>query len=167
VTVATTQFAEILRVLDRHGVNFVVVGSTAGVLAGAGYTTKDVDVVVEYSEANLARLVDALVDLDARYQDFVGRTIRPDANRLRANRLNILITRLGQLDILRKIEPNRDYGELLGRSEVLDVEGMQVRTVDLETLIEAKQIANRDKDKLHLLFLRETLRLRRLKEGGS
>jgi predicted nucleotidyltransferase len=165
--VATVRIAELFATLDRHRVEYVVVGSVAAILHGAGYTTEDLDLVVDFADENLDRLVAALAELDARFYDLAGRTIRPDAQRLRANRLNLLVTRLGRLDILRVIEPQRDYGELLGRSEVLDVEGMQVRTVDLETLIEAKQIANRDKDKLHLLFLRETLRLKRLKEGGS
>lgn len=164
---ATVQIAEILAVLDRHRVEYVVVGSGAAILHGAGYTSEDLDVVVAFSDENLERLVAALAELDARFYDLAGRTIRPDAVRLRENRINMLLTRLGRFDILRFIEPNRDYGQLLERSEVLEVEGLQVRTVDLETLIEAKQIANRDKDKLHLLFLRETLRLKRLKEGGA
>lgn len=163
---ATVQIAEILAVLDRHGVEYVVVGSGAAILHGAGYTSEDLDVVVALSDENLERLVAALTELDARFYDFAGRTIRPDATRLRENRINMLLTRLGRFDVLRSIEPGRDYEKLLERSEVLEVEGLQVRTVDLETLIEAKQIANRDKDKLHLLFLRETLRLKRLKEGA-
>jgi len=165
--VATVRIAEIFAVLDRHRVGYVVVGSVAAILHGAGYTTEDLDVVVDFSDENLDRLAGALTELDARFYDLAGRTIRPDAHRLRANRMNLLVTRLGRLDILRAIGPERDYDQLLERSELLEVEGLRVRTVDLETLIEAKQIANRDKDKLHLLFLRETLRLKRLKEGGS
>lgn len=167
MTVATTQFAEILATLDRHRVEYVVVGSVAAILHGAGYTTEDLDVVPAFDDENLDRLTAALAELDARFYDLAGRTIRPDPRRLRENRLNLLVTRLGRLDVLRSIAPERDYGELFGRSDLLEVEGLQVRTVDLETLIEAKQIANRDKDKLHLLFLRETLRLKRLKEGGA
>jgi predicted nucleotidyltransferase len=165
--VATVQIAEILAVLARHGVEYVVVGSGAAILHGAGYPSEDLDVVVAFTDQNLERLVAALTDLDARFYDFAGRTIRPDVTRLRENRINLLLTRLGRFDVLRAIEPGRDYEQLLERSEILDVEGLQVRTADLETLIEAKQIANRDKDKLHLLYLRETLRLRRIKEGGS
>ena len=164
---ATTQIAEILRVLNRFGVEFVVVGSGAAILHGAGYTTDDLDVVVSFSEKNVARLLAALHDLDAVYLDFANRKIRPDEARLRANRLNLLKTRLGRFDVLRAIEPGRDYDDLVAHSSVLEVEGMPIRTVDLEALIEAKEIAGREKDRLHLLFLRETLRLRNLKGSGS
>ena len=165
--VATTQVAELLRLLDRFGVEFVLVGSGAAILLGAGYTTDDVDIVPSFSEANLVRLVAALTDLDAQYFDAAGRIFRPDEGRLRENRLNLLETRLGRLDVLKSIEPGRRYEELLDRSTLLEVEGIAVRTVDLETLIEAKAIANRDKDRIHLLYLRETLRLSRLKDSAS
>ena len=164
---STTQAAEILRLLDRFGVEFVLVGSSAAILHGAGYSTEDVDIVPRFSPENLERLVAALNDLEARYVDFAGRVIRPDERRLRENRLNLLRTRLGRLDILKSIEPDRRYEELLERSVLLDVEEFAVRTVELETLIEAKENANRDKDRAHLLYLRETLRLSRLKDGAT
>jgi predicted nucleotidyltransferase len=163
----TTQIAELLRALHRARVEYVVVGSAAAILHGAGYTTEDLDVVVNYSEENLARLLDLLDDLDAVYLDLAQRTIRPDAERLRTNRLNLLRTRHGRLDVLRAIEPERTYPELLSRSTILEVEGLPIRTVNLETLIESKEHADRDKDRLHLVYLRETLRLRRLKDESE
>lgn len=164
---AATQVAELLRVLDRFGVEFVLVGSAAAILLGAGYSTEDIDIVPNFSAANLDRLLAALQDLEARYLDLAGRTFLPDERRLRENRLNLLVTRLGRLDILQSIEPDRTFESLLERSSTLDVEGIAVRTVDLETLIEAKEIANRDKDRAHLLILREAFRLSRLKNGAS
>lgn len=160
---ATTQIADLLRLLDRHEVEFVLVGSAAAILHGAGYTTQDIDIVPSYASGNIQRLARALAEVDARYQDFAGRIFRPDERRLTENRLNLLETRLGRVDILRSIEPDRKFEDLVLGSELLEVEGVPVRTISLENLIEAKQIANRDKDRLHLVYLRETLRLKRAK----
>jgi hypothetical protein len=165
--VAVTQIAEILRVLDRNRVDFVVVGSAAAVLLGAGYSTEGLDIVPSLSDENLERLLAALAEIDATYLDVAGREIRPDLARLRANRLNLLKTRFGRLDVLRSIEPDRDFEQLAQRAAALEVEGLSVRTVDLETLIDAKERADRPKDRLHLIYLRETLRLSRLKSGGA
>ena len=64
-------FAEILRLLARSEVEFIVVGMTAGVLQGAPATTLDVDVVLRTafrSPENVARLLAALRQLGAVYQ---------------------------------------------------------------------------------------------------
>jgi hypothetical protein len=50
------RFAEILRLLADHDVEFVVVGMTAGILHGAPVTTVDLDVVHRRSPENVARL---------------------------------------------------------------------------------------------------------------
>ena len=63
-TAADTE--NILAVLRRHGVRFVLVGGIAAVVEGAPLTTFDIDVVHERSAANVRRLVAALAELGAR-----------------------------------------------------------------------------------------------------
>ena len=62
-------FREILEVLGRHGVEFVVVGGLAGVLHGSPIPTRDVDVVHARTPANIARLLGALHELHATYRN--------------------------------------------------------------------------------------------------
>lgn len=164
---ATIRIAELLGALDRHRVEYILVGSGAAVLWGAGYTTDDVDIVPRLSDENLSRLVAALDDLDARYDDPAGRIIRPDARRLRENRMSLLRTRAGRLDVLQSIAPERRYEDLVETASSLSVEGMSIRVVDLDSLIRAKELADRPKDRLHLPFLRETQRLIRAKAGDD
>lgn len=156
------RFAELLAVLVGHEVAFVIVGGAAAVLAGVWYATDDLDIVPDYEPANLERLVSALAALDGRHDDPAGRTIRPDLARLRASRLSLFVTRLGRLDVLRAIGRDREYADLVPRSDRLDLDGLAVRSANLETLIEAKEVAGRAKDREHLLLLREALRLRDL-----
>ena len=54
------RFAEILRLLAAHDVEFVVVGMTAGILQGVPVTTFDPDVVHRRSPENVTRLLHVL-----------------------------------------------------------------------------------------------------------
>jgi hypothetical protein len=78
------KFKEALEVLAHHHVNFVVVGGVAAVLEGAPISTFDLDIVHDRSPTNVARLLSALSDLDARYRDLTGRVLRPEARASKA-----------------------------------------------------------------------------------
>ena len=136
-----------------------MVGGLALNLRGATISTEDVDVVANLDPENVDRLLAALAELDARYKDFAGRVIRPDSNRLLGNRLNLIETRAGRIDILKSIGRDRDFRALLDLSDEMQVEELVIRVASVEALIEAKQVAGREKDKLHLHFLRELQRL--------
>ncbi len=159
---APTRFVELLAALAERRVDFVLVGGAAAVLAGAAISTEDLDIVPDLAEANLERLIATLTALDAVYADPSGRTIRPDLEQLRTFRLSLLRTRLGRLDVRREIGAGLDYAALLDRSLAYDLGPVRVRAADLPTLIEAKEAANRDKERAQLPILRETLRLARL-----
>ncbi len=158
-------FAELLRLLTDHEVEFVVVGAVAAVLEGAPMTTFDLDVVVEPSEQNHTRLLAALAAAEAVYLDPAGRRVAPDASRLRTRRLHLLETRHGRLDLLREIGAGMGWSTVLTRSHAVEAGGLSVRVLDLDALIEAKEAAGRDKDRAALPLLRETLRLRRERRG--
>lgn len=160
-----TRLAELLRALVRHRVEFVLVGGGAAVLAGAAFTTEDLDVVPSFEPENLDRLIGALEELDARYLDPAGRRIAPTRERLESHRLNLLRTSLGRLDVLHRVEPGLDFRQLVERSSWVEVEELRIRTLDLDALIESKEATGRDKDRAHLLILRELQRLHRARDG--
>lgn len=153
-------FRELLAVLGRHRVDFLVVGATAAVLEGASVATFDLDVVVATSPENRERLLAALIEIDAVYVDVLRRGIRPDAERLRTHRMNLLETRFGRLDVMTEIAPGWVWTDLLPRSRTIDVEGLPVRVLVLDAVIESKEATGRDKDQAALPHLREALRLR-------
>lgn len=158
------KFAELLRTLVDHDVRFVVVGAVAAVLEGAPLTTFDLDVVVETSDENLNRLLGALNEIDAVYWDPARRRIVPDAGRLRVQRLHLLETRFGRLDLLQEIGAGFGWEEVFSRSHECLTAGRAFRVLDLAAVIESKEAAGRDKDLAALPLLRETLRLKRDKE---
>lgn len=151
------KFAEILAVLVRHEVEFILVGGLAAVVHGSPLMTEDVDIVYRSSEQNLSRLASALKEMKAHYLDPAGRHIEPDVPRLATMRMNLLSTSLGRLDALRSVGPGLTYSDLFEKSKEMEIEGLLVRVLDLEVIIETKEYAGRAKDKLGLLYLRQLL----------
>jgi len=154
---ARARFAEILRLLAAHDVEFVVVGMTAGVLNGAPVTTVDLDVVHRRTGENVARLLRALAEMDAVYRHD-PRQLRPAASHLVGPGHQLLTTSHGDLDCLGTIDQDRGYEELLGQTIEMSIgEGRTVRVLTLPALIEAKERAGRPKDLAALPVLRATL----------
>ena len=151
------RFAEILRLLADHDVEFVVVGMTAGILHGAPVTTVDLDVVHRRSPENVARLLRVLAELDATYRHG-PRHLRPHESHLVGPGHQLLSTAYGDLDCLGTIDQDRGYEELLGQTvEMKLTGGRTVRVLSLPALIEAKERSGRPKDLAVLPVLRATL----------
>jgi predicted nucleotidyltransferase len=155
-----TEHLELLRVLHRHGVEYVVVGGLAAILQGAPITTLDVDVVYSRSEANVERLEAALTDLDARVRAD-SRGLRIDRSHLRSAGHKLLRTRLGVLDLLGTVEEATGYQELTKDAELFLVDGVPIYVVSLPRLIAIKEKLTRPKDQLMLMILRATLEERK------
>src|SRR3954447_20788502 len=100
---AALRFFDILKILDQHGVEFILVGGVAAILEGAPVSTFDLDVVVRPTPEDRQRLLGALDELHARYLDPAGRHIVPDAGKLETLRIHRLVTNLGPLDVLTSI----------------------------------------------------------------
>ena len=153
-------FIGLLQALLRHEVAFCVVGGVAAQLAGAPILTLDLDILYEKTPENLRRLLDLLNELHACYRDPAGRHIELDLVRLETMTLHLLLTDLGALDLLATIGPGRTYQDLSSRFDVYNLGGLEVRVLDLAAVIEAKEYANRDKDRAALPVLRQTLALK-------
>ena len=167
---AELRFDEILRVLLRNEVEFIVVGGIAAILQGSPLTTEDVDVVYLASEENFDRLAKALGELEAHYLDPGGRHIEPDASRLATAKIHLLKTRCGRIDALRTVGKDLAFQDLVGNTRMFDVADLRVRVLDLATIIATKEYADRPKDRYQLLFLRqlqaEIQRLKTESPGG-
>ncbi len=162
------RFDQVLRALTRNEVEFILVGGVAAILQGSPLTTEDVDVVYLVSAENNLRLAKALEELEAYYLDPAGRHIEPDVSRLAAMNLHLLKTSCGRVDVLRTIGKGLTYHDLVERTRVLDVAEFRVRVLDLETIIETKEHADRPKDRYQLPFLRQLLtEIQRLDADGS
>ncbi|MBI5479348.1 MAG: hypothetical protein HY906_10855 [Deltaproteobacteria bacterium] len=158
------RFRDALLVLARHDVEFIVVGGVAAVLQGAPIATFDLDVVHRRTPENIARALAALAAMHARYRDLTGRVLTPTATALATPGHQLLLTDHGPLDVLGAIGNGLGYDDLVGDSTTMDVGQLQLRVLDLATVIALKEQLGRDKDRAALAVLRQTLALRR---GGS
>ena len=154
------KFVRLLEVLVRHEADFIIVGGVAALLVGSPIPTMDLDILYEPSAENIERLLKALREIHARYRDPAGRHIEPDEAKLATNKLNLFRTDLGALDLLRFVGPGLSYAEYIDRTEAYEVSGLTVRALDVEALIETKEMANRPKDRNTLLFLRQIRRMK-------
>lgn len=149
--------AEILRLLARKEVEFIVVGMTAGVLRGAPVTTVDLDIVHRRSPENVARLLGVLAELDAVYRHD-PRKLRPNESHLLGPGHQLLTTTHGDLDCLGAIDQDKSYEDLLAQTtEMKLAEGLSVRVLALTALIEIKERSGRPKDLAVIPVLRATL----------
>src|SRR5262249_22293326 len=132
-----TDTLELLRVLESHRVDFIVVGMTAAVLQGAPAVTLDLDVVYSPAPQNLDRLLSALGEIDAIFRND-PRRISPNRSHLESRGHELLETRLGDLDVLGTIDEGVEYDALLPDTVSLDVAELSIRVLSLARLIEVK-----------------------------
>ena len=146
----------IFETLARHQTEYLVVGGVAAVLRGAPMSTFDVDIVHSTSPENVARILSALEELDARYR--FRPELRPGVSHLSSRGHQLLITRFGPLDVLGMIGKGRTYSDLLPLTEEMEVRsGIRVRVLSLEAQIAIKEEVGGEKDVAVLPLLRRTL----------
>lgn len=153
--VAPTKSFEVIEVLTRHGVAFMVVGMTAGVLQGAPAVTFDLDILYSRDQANVHRLLAALVELEAVFRGDERRLV-PNESHLHSRGHKLLMTKFGIVDVLGSLG-DYEYPDLAPDTPTLEVGPMKVKVLSLERLIEVKEKAGRDKDLAVLPLLRATL----------
>ena len=166
------QLRPLLTILNRHGVDFVVIGGIAGAAHGSALATFDLDIVYARDEANLVRLAVALRE--------IGVTLRgaPDDlpfqvdDRTLANGPNFTFeTDLGSFDILGHADGMRDYESLRAESASQEIAGSTVRVASISDLIAMKRAANRPKDRMaveeYIVIADEQKKLAREKKEGE
>ena len=152
--------AEILRILARHRVDFIVVGGMAAALQGAPVPTLDLDIVYSRDPGNVTRLLAALSAMEATFRAD-PRGLSPGESHLRSAGHKLLVTPHGALDVLGAIEESTGYEDLLPDATLLEVAGERTRVLSLERLIRVKEKLSRPKDRAMLPVLRTTLEEKR------
>lgn len=140
----------ILSVLERHGVEYIVVGGFAAVLYGATRPTRDVDVTPATTRDNLDRLAAALRELDARIRTDAepdGLPFSASGESLAGQRMLNLQTDHSELDLaIRPAAFEGGYDDLAPRAGRHTVGGVDVLVAALQDVIRSKETAGRRKD---------------------
>ena len=148
------QFTQLLERLQDHDVRFVLIGGVAASLRGSTQGTFDVDVCIAVDDVNLHRIHAALKGINPRFRMRPDRMpLWEDPARLSGIRNLNLSTDLGQIDLLGEVTGVGDYAAVHAHSSPMDLGGIVIPVIDLETLIVSKRAAGRPKDQLSLLHL--------------
>ena len=143
-------------VLERHGVDFVLIGGLAAVLHGSTVLTNDADIHPRPGRDNLERLGKALGDLDARVRSDStpdGIPFDPHPELLASMALLNLTTRCGDLDLVFAPAGLPDYEALTAGAVRIDLGGVVVAVAGLKDIIRSKTAADRPKDRAVLPVL--------------
>lgn len=146
----------LFKVLERHGVEYVLIGGLAANMLGSPVVTNDADITPRHAPENLERLAAALRDLDARMRTTAepeGLAFSCDAPFLGRMKMLNLQTRAGEFDITYEPAAFPGYDELSSRAEEMTVFGVKVRVAALSDIIASKAAANRPKDQIALPYL--------------
>lgn len=147
----------IFKVLQKHRVEYVLVGGLAGVLHGSPAMTNDADVVPARDPRNLERLAGALRDLDARIRaegEPHGLAFDPHPALLASMAMLNMTTRCGDLDLTFSPAALGDYDALMANSVAFDIGRCRVQVAALADVIRSKAAAGREKDHITLPMLR-------------
>jgi hypothetical protein len=156
---------ELIAVLARHEVDYVVIGGVATQVHGHRRTTMDLDLTPDPEPDNLRRLGAALTELEARPQGIGGEKAEipvGDPERLAiAAIVPPLLTSHGQLHILKEPKGARAFDRMREAALVVDLDGNEVAIVSLDDLIRMKRAAGRPSDLDDIATLTEVERQRR------
>ena len=140
-------FREILPLLARNQVRFILIGGGAAIAHGSAKITYDVDVVYARDSENIRFLVNAL----RPYQPYLrgaplGLPFHLDEVTVQAGLNFTLTTTLGDLDLLGEVTGGGTYEQLLPQAQEMEIFGLKCNVVTLEKLIQLKRAAGRPKD---------------------
>ena len=154
-----------LAVLEKHSVEFVVIGAFSAVAQGYPLPTEDLDVTPSRDRTNLERLATALIELRAELRLPGEQTYAfpIDADYLSRADSWTLATTAGALDIFFAPTGTNGYDDLRRDAVRATLRGTPVLLASLRDIIRMKEASAREKDKLQLPALRRTLEVTRLR----
>lgn len=140
---------QIFATLNRHAVDYLVIGGFAVIAHRHVRATRDVDLVADPAPDNLRRLAAALEELNARPRG-VDAELLPvdptDPEQLAEGGNWTLVTDAGRLDFFADPAGAVPYPQLAARAIVATVESLRIPVVGLDDLIRMKRAAGREQD---------------------
>jgi hypothetical protein len=150
----------IARLLERHGLDAVLIGNAAAALQGAPITTIDFDFLFRKTPANLRKLKALAAGLEA----VILRPYYPVSGLYRVARDEDGL----QLDFMTTIDGIRSFEGLRRRARPMTFGGSRMHVASLSDIIKSKKAAGRPRDRAVLELLERTLgETARTKKGNA
>jgi hypothetical protein len=142
-----TPYEKLLANLARAEVKFIVVGGVAVALNGFVRTTDDVDILIERSPENVARLLEALKSFGAGHARELSFADFDEAEGA------VRVVEDFPLDIFTIMRGHR-YTELIGCVGQTEIGGAAIKFLNPDGLIRLKLDSAREKDQIDIAALR-------------
>jgi hypothetical protein len=152
----------IIQVLDKHEVQFVLIGALAARLYGFPRLTADADITPDNDAANLSKLAKALRELKAKvYTESVPEGLDFDCSAATLGRAMMwnLVTSAGRIDIAFRPAGTEGYDDLAKEAVKFEAFGVEFLAASLDDIIRSKEAANRPKDREDVAILRAMRKL--------
>lgn len=139
-----SDWVDFLRELNSAGVRYLLVGAHAVGVHGVPRATRDIDVWVEPTAANAARVVRALAQFGAPLADLgVGLSDFESLDR---------VVQIGvppnRIDLMTSVSGVPDFTGAWTRRKAVSFDGTAVDVIGREDLLRNKEASGRDKDRL-------------------
>jgi len=139
---------QLFAALQTERIKFMLVGMSAANLQGVLATTVDVDVWIGLAPREYMRVINLCRKLKATVHS-------PNKVFLRDETPVDFVYELGGL---------QSFNRELLRAKKLPFHGLKVPVLPLERICKSKELVARDKDKLHILLIRQVLKLKKSAE---
>ncbi len=131
-----------MKAMNQAGVQYLIVGGFAVIVYGVNRTTGDMDIWVDNSEENATALKAALLAINYEAKDVEAAI----SYFQKAGKLSIYIDEGFAVDLMPRYSTFINFEEAFARKKEVDFAGIPVFFVDLDTLIDMKIRAGREKD---------------------
>lgn len=126
---------KIIEALNRHKVEYITIGGFAATLYGCPEQTYDLDILYADTPANRQRLLAALTEINAQWDEPLSDAV------LQRQPVFALNTKFGDLDILSEVLGVGAYEQAQSRIQSVTVGKEPIVILDLPTLICTKEAA--------------------------
>ena len=161
-------YEDILRAFQKNKVKYVLVGGLAVNLQGSFRSTADMDILVEMTDINLAKIIKILkqkkyfVKQPVDPMGIADSETRKDWIKNKNMKAFCFFKENGeQVDLI--IDSPVTFTQAIKEVKIIRVDGVSLPVVSIEHLIKMKEKTGREKDKLDVLELKEIKKLKGIK----
>ncbi len=158
-------YEDILRAFYKNKVKYVLVGGLALNLQGGFRNTADLDILVEMTDVNLAKIVKILksrnyfVKQPVDPMQIADAAIRKDWIKNKHMKAFCFFKENGeQVDLI--IDSPVKFNQAIKEADIQNVDGIRLPVVSIRHLIKMKEKTGREKDKLDVFELKQIMKFK-------
>ena len=132
------EYLKLYKSLNKNKVKYIIIGGVACIIYGVPRTTLDIDIFIERTPGNAARLLKALDEAG------FGTASMTTPKRIAENELSVFEDYL-RLDVMTKVK-GLNFDDAWKNRTVKKIEGITVNLASIEDIIKSKSASRRKSD---------------------